>query len=329
MQRAYQAYLAATSVLHQHINLLPGTNISGDIAFNESQVPDCIVNGQRLNAQQWAMGSIEDSIQCLNNINKEHLDAAYDDTMSFLNSNVVLYGGLCLLLCILLGVLTLRMLVITHRIINIGLTLALLTSIVFSFSAVGLFASMTGPHGSFGQMVKDDYDSVYYAAQLQRYGTAANADESRWLVTLAFNDLNETDHWAVDWQNNTAQVEQLIQRAQKNRTWPEEDQPLAGISTNWSQYFSIDGQIRTAANDIHDKNRIANAEALSTGTSNKTFAAFTFSVDQLSAANRAHYNATFSSMQQALQVYIWLSMLLFPLIGLTTLWGVTSRMRDF
>jgi hypothetical protein len=188
---------------------------------------------------------------------------------------------------------------------------------------------MAGAHGAYGQMVKSDYDSIYYAAQLKRYGTAANADESRWLIALAFHNDQEASRWAVDWEKNTAQVKQLIQNAQKNRTWPEEDQPLTDISAGWSNYFAIDGQIRTAANKTSDKNRIANAELLSTGDSNRAFGKFSDAVDALSAANRMHYTETFASTQQALQIYFWLSALLFPLIGLATLWGVTSRLKDF
>jgi hypothetical protein len=329
MQNAYKAYLAATNALHVHINRQPTTDLAENVVFNEPSVPNCTVNAQTLSAQQWARGSIEDAITCLNTINKSHLDAAYDDTVSFLGSTTLLYGLLCLALCVLLGILTVRMALVSHRVINLGLTLALLVGIVFSFCAVGLFANMSGRHGAYGQMVKDDYDSIYYAAQLKRYGTAANADESRWLIALAFNNQSEADHWATDWQNNTTQVKQLIQRAQANRTWPEEDQPLADISTNWSSYFAIDTQIRAAANKTSDKNHIANAELLSTGDSNRTFGKFSDGVDALSAANQMHYNETLASTQQALQLYFWLSVLLFPLIGLATIWGVTSRLRDF
>ncbi len=332
MQNAYKAYLAATNVLHVHINRQPMINSNGEIVFNEPEaaIPDCVVNGQKLPARQWVMtGGIEDAISCLNTINKDHLDAAYNDTVSFLGFNTLLYGGLCLVLCILLAVLTIRMIAMTHRIINLGLTFALLAGIVFSIFAVGLFADMSGRHGVYGQMVKDDYDSIYYAAQLKRYGTAANADESRWLIALAFNDQTQVERWATDWQNNTAQVRQLIQHAQLNRTWPEEDQPLKDMSAGWSNYFAIDGQIRAAANQTSDKNHIANAELLSTGDSNRAFGKFSDSVDALGAANLLHYNATLASTQQALQLYFWLSVLLFPLIGLATIWGVTSRLQDF
>jgi len=149
------------------------------------------------------------------------------------------------------------------------------------------------------------------------------------LIALAFGNQSEADRWAVYWKNDTAQVDQLIQRARNNRTWPEEDQPLADISTNWSHYFAIDGQIRAAANKTSDKNHIANAESLSTGDSNRAFGQFSDAVDALVAANRIHYTATFASTQQALQLYFWLSVLLFPLIGLATIWGVTSRLKDF
>jgi hypothetical protein len=188
---------------------------------------------------------------------------------------------------------------------------------------------LSGPHGAYGQMVRDDYDSVYYAAQLKHYGTAANADESRWLIALAFGDQAAADHWQQDWLDNTSRVSMLITRAQANRTWPEEDQPLAAIQTNWNGYFTIDGQIRAAARNTSDPNRIITAERISTGISNQTFGKFSDAVDQLSLANRSHFDQTYASEAANLTLYTTLGLVLFPLIGLLAAWGASRRFKDF
>src|SRR5581483_5651803 len=288
LQSAYQAYLAASNVLHQHISLTPIVKADGSLALDEQKnttLPTCVVNGRVLDAQTWALGSIEDNITCLNNINKAHLDAAYDDTLSFLNTTTTVALGLCIVFWLLLLFTIGRMVVTTHRVINIGLSLAMVTSLVFGILVVNLFGEMSGRHGAFGQMVKDDYDSIYAAALLKRYGTEANGDESRWLIALEFGNQTDVDHWYQDWLANTNQVTTLMKQAKANRTWPEEDQPLADMQTYWNKYFSIDGQIRQKAQDKTDANRVIAAEVLSTGDSNRAFDSFSQAVDQLSTAN--------------------------------------------
>ncbi len=174
-------------------------------------------------------------------------------------------------------------------------------------------------------MVKDDYDSIYYAALLKKDGTNANADESRWLIALEFNNQAEAAHWQQDWQNNTAQVTQLISRAQHNQIWDEELQPLADMQADWSKYYQIDSTIRSAARS----GNIPAAEKISTGISNATFGNFTDAVNRLSQANLDHYNITLNATQGALSLYVFLSLILFPLIGLSAVWGISRRLRDF
>jgi len=328
LQKARQAYQAANNVLQKTITLQPTTSASGTFVFDEP-VPPCTVHGSSEPGTTWALGSIEDNLDCLNQINKTHLDSAYDDTISFLGGAFTGALIVSIIFCALLLFATLRMIAITHRIINPALTLALIVAVIFCINAVGLFSQMAGQHGDFGQMVKDDYDSVYFAAQLKRYGTAANADESRWLIALAFNDQAEADHWQQDWQTNTAQVNALIERAQANRTYPEEDQPLSDMHSNWQHYFAIDGQIRAKATDTANPARIHDAELLSTGDSNRTFGAFADAVDRLSQANQAHYDTTYASTKDALTLYIALSAILFPLIGLAAGGGIVLRLKDF
>jgi hypothetical protein len=155
--------------------------------------------------------------------------------------------------------------------------------------------------------------------------TVLLADESRWLIAMEFNDQAEASRWQQDWQSNTAQVNLLIQRAFANRTWSQEDQPLAAMQANWTQYEQIDSTIRSAAR----KGDIPGAEKISTGISNATFGMFTDAIDRLSQANLDHYNSTLNSSQGALSLYILLSAILFPIIGLCAAWGISRRIKDF
>jgi hypothetical protein len=331
--QARQAYIAANNVLLERITQQPTVDASGKPVYNEQGIPSCVIKdplGDRtVAAKGWPLGSIQDNIDCLNSINKGFLDNAYTDTVNFLGYTIVLTLLFCLAFCLLIGFTAWRMAAVTHRFINVGLTIALLVGIVFSFFAVTHLIELSGQHGAYGQMVKDDYDSVYYAAQLKHYGTAANADESRWLIALEFGDQAAADHWQQDWLNNTSRVRMLITRAQDNRTWPEEDQPLAAMQTNWNGYFTIDGHIRAAARNTSDPQRINTAERISTGVSNQTFGKFTDAVDQLSLANRSHFDSTYASEAANLTLYTTLGLVLFPLIGLVAAWGVSRRFKDF
>ncbi|QBD79798.1 tetratricopeptide repeat protein [Ktedonosporobacter rubrisoli] len=328
LQAAYKAYQDASALLHQKIGspILSGEDA---LAIDESSLPTCVINGHVLAGTAWARGSIEDNITCLNNINKSHLDAAYDDTLKFLDAGKLLAFFLCAIFCLYLLFTAGKMAFATHRIMNIGLSIAFLTGVILSIAVSSLFLNLSGRHGAFGQMVKDDYDSIYAAALLKRYGTAANGDESRWLIALEFGDKTGSEHWAQDWQANLQQVEHLMTQARANRTWPEEDQPLTDMQANWQRYVAIDGHMRNQAQDIADPQRIIHAEALSTGASNNTFDQFSQAVDRLSKANANHYTTTYASTQLTLLLYIMLSLLLFPLASLLALWGIWLRLKDF
>ncbi len=174
---------------------------------------------------------------------------------------------------------------------------------------------------------------VFPSIVQQRIGTNANADESRWLIALEFKNTDKADgiqHWQSDWDSNTNDasnpnsVKSLPAQAQANRTWPEEDQPLADMQTNWNTYFSIDSQIRSAANS----GDLQLAGTISTGLSNDAFGKFIDAVDQLKKANYDHYYATLNTTQSILNVYIFLSAIIFPLIGLAAVWGVSQRFKD-
>jgi hypothetical protein len=329
LQRAEQAYLAATNVLNVRITRQPTLDANGNPVYDESAIPNCTIAGRSIAAKQWPLGSLQQNIDCLSGINKGYLDSAYNDTMNFLGLSTLGTGILCLVFCMLLIFTSTRMVMVTHRILNTGLVLATIVALIFSFTIVSSLLSMSGRHGTFGSMVKDDYDSIYYAALLKRYGTAANADESRWLIAVDFGDKVEMDRWQQDWYTNKAQVETLIKRAVANRTYPEEDQPLTDMQLYWGAYTRIDPQIRALASTTTNPNRIHDAQQLSTGKSNENFYKFTTAVDQLSTANRNYYNSTYRTTDDNLTRFIPLSIFLFPVIGLLALWGTSRRLKDF
>ncbi|EFH86064.1 tetratricopeptide repeat protein [Ktedonobacter racemifer] len=342
LRNAYQAYLAASSVLHTRIQRQPS------IVEDRSTLPACHIGIDQHLAQPntWVNGGIADNIDCLSDINYTHLQGTtstgggYNDVISFLNTALI---GAILLSIIFVGWLlisTWRMAAVTHRVINVGLSLSLLVGLIFSLMIIGTllnFTGLPGTHtasqdGAYRQLVKDDYDSVYYAAKLKRYGTDANADESRWLIALTFNDTTTAsgaDHWAADWGTNIQQVQQLIANAQNNQTWNEEIQPLSDIHSSWNKYITIDRQIRAAANNGSDPQHIHNAEVISTGPSNAAFGTFSDAVTALSKANYDHYNITLSSTQNTLNIYTSLSAILYPLIGLCAAWGIYTRLNEF
>jgi hypothetical protein len=332
LQNAYQAYLAASTILHTKIAQPPTLGPNGQPVYNEPTVPDCTINGRVVSGSVWPLGSLEDNMACLSSINKAHLDAAYDDTVGFLGLALVLTVVCCLLFCLLLAFTTWRMAATTHRVVNLGLTLALLSGLILSVGLVTQFSSLGGRHGAFGQMVKDDYGSIYAAVLLNHVGNAANADESRWLIAVEFGDQSNIDHWQQDWDQNKAQVASLIAAAHANRTYPEEDQPLSDMDKYWAQYTSIDPQIRAAATDQSVPSpvtRLLNAERISTGISNEAFGNFADAVTRLSAANHAYYARTYATTTGGLSLFLTLSLVLFPVIGLVAAWGVARRLKEF
>src|ERR1700730_2370663 len=134
---ARQAYIAANNVLLNRITQQPTVDASGNPVYNEQGIPACIINdplGNRtVAARDWPLGSIQDNIDCLNSINKGFLDNAYHDTGNFLGYTIVLTLLMCFVFCLLIGFAAWRMAAVTHRFINVGLTIALLVGIVFSF----------------------------------------------------------------------------------------------------------------------------------------------------------------------------------------------------
>jgi hypothetical protein len=262
-------------------------------------------------------------------INKTFLDQAYKNSASFLDSGTILVIVLCIAVVGIVAFATGWMILMTHRVIQFGLMLALVIGTVLSMLVISQIQALTGRHGIFGQLVKDDYDSIYYAAQLNHYTTAANADESRWLIAIQFNDQAELDYWYRDWRDTTQRVQTLVDNAVANQTWPEESQPLGALQAHWNAYIALDAQIRIKATNTADLDHINEAERLSTGQSNQTLSAFTTAINELSAVNRSYFEQTDANEATVLSLTIVWSLALFPLVGLLTVWGISLRLKDF
>lgn len=335
MLQAYQAYMDASAILHSQVRLatLGSERIPLD---TEAGLPACALpDGRTLTAQQWTQGSLEDALGCLSSINYQHLQGAYTDSAAFLGGAIDLLILLCFIFCALLLFGTLRLVLTTHRLVLPGLAGGLLLGLILSFSVLGLLnglsgqASQASQDGAFRQLVSDDYASIYDVDLLNHYGSAANADESRWLIAQEFHDQAAVQRWQGDWDSNVQQIETLIQRAHKNQTWTEELRPLADIDTFWRQYHGLDGQIRALATRQSDPNRVLTAETLSTGASNRALSAFLDAVNRLGQANHLHYIQTREQTRGGLIRDFWFSLLLFPLAGLLAVWGIAVRLKDF
>jgi hypothetical protein len=186
-----------------------------------------------------------------------------------------------------------------------------------------------GAGGMGAVYLANDYDSVYYTNILRRYGTAANADESRWLVVTQIGDQAVADRWFKDWQANSAQVQMSIDRAIANETFPEERAPLSVIQRDWNAYYALDGQIRQRATAANNPKRIADAQRLSTDDSNTAFGVFVNIVNRLGDVNRDYFDQIYRTTQATLDSDILWSMILFPLVGLAAVWGIWQRLKDF
>lgn len=340
LRQAYQAYLDAGTILHDHVKLttVPGNQIP---LAPEPGLPACTLNGTSLPAGEWTQGSLEVALDCLSFINHTHLEQAYADASAFLAGTTIGLLLLCVLFCGLLLFATLRMIYTTHRILNPGLVAACLISLLLSFTTLSLFSSLSGlgysagsgnqhlNDGAFQQLVNDDYASIYDIALLKRHASTANADKSRWLIALEFHDQTNIQHWQTDWQAQEQDVQALMNQAHADQTWNEELEPLARMDDTWKQYTAIDVDIRDATQSKSLANPLLAAEEASTWNSYWAFQSYTDALDSLSSVNRVHYAFTLGAVSDALSLSFKLNLIFFPLTGLLGAWGIWTRLKDF
>jgi hypothetical protein len=329
MRRARAAVAQANTVLTTRISREPQADPHGDPIIDEASVPDCALAGQSIPSATWTHGGLRQTIDCFSSINKGYLDAAYDQASHDLSTSVILVTLASVILCATLLLALWRMAAVTHRVINPGLALGLLIGLAASVTTGSCLAALGGPAGALKVMVRDAYDSVYATNLLKRDGTAANADESRWLVAIQFSDPGSADSWTTDWQRTTALVQASINVAIRNETFPEEHEPLSHIQADWTAYTAIDPQIRALATNTAQPDRIATAQRLSTGDSNAAFTRFLSTVDQLRSVNAGYVEQTYQTSLSRIDGAMLWSTWLIPLAGISAAWGIAMRLKEF
>jgi hypothetical protein len=352
---AKNAYYTAANVINVKISEQSILDANDE---KSTDIPPCTLNVRTpkaikvltLSAQEWSKGSLEQNVACLTSIDKQHLDDAYNQAVEHLGLSLLILSITSILFWLLLIYTILRVTLLTHYVINFTLVLVTLASIIFSVLVIANFAGLYGQHGAFEIMVKDKYDSVYYSALIQEYGTAANADEARWLIAATFNDRDQIVRWQEDWEFNKATVISLILLVQENSarseqdkaltdmllvqensTRLEQDKALTDMQRHWKNYTDIDPQIRAKAGNIYLPlyERIKNAQTLRLDRSNNEFSAFSNAVDKLASVNRADLNSTYDKANGFLTNYVPVCFVLFSLVGILASGSVLRRTRDF
>jgi len=333
---AKNAYYDAKNVLSVQITGKPVPDPNDE---KSSDIPPCTLNvrtsssitSSTLSAQAWPGGSLEENVACLTSINKQHLDDAYNQAVAHLDLTLAIISIASIAFCALLIFTIWRVTRVTHYVVHFTLLLVTLTSIVFSILAVTEVTSLSGQQGTFKVMVTVKYDTLYYSSLIQEYVTAANADESRWLIAATFNDQKQILQWQNDWEFNKATVIGLILQVEDNHTGSAQDKPLADMLQHWKNYINIDPQIRAKASDIYLPlyNRIKNAQTLRLSNSNEEFLAVLDAVSHLDIINRSDMNSAYSKANNFLTIYVPLCFVLFPLVGILAGGSLLRRTRDF
>ena len=321
MRKSYAAFQMAIAALQTQ--KWPAQNTAG------LAIPSCDVDTAILPGTDWPFDTLEYTMRCLSKTNKVHLDNAFNETLGEQRKNLIVAIICGVLLCGFLLATTWRMATVTHRIVNPGLTLALLLGIAGSSLEVYRFYYFSGKDGLFHIMVQDAYESYYRSIHLKQYALAANADESRWLVAKAFDDEQAATRWYQDWQFRTSRVQDDIQKLKAQRTWPAEDAPLRDLANNWTAYAATDRQIRATASNVADPAHIVNAERLSTGASNTTFAGVLDAADRLAAINYTMYNGAQQRITASINSLAQIGLWLFCLAALAAAGGIYARWKDF
>jgi hypothetical protein len=322
MRNAYRYSLAASNVLHQQI-----TSLNPGVKVTESGLPSCTLGKQTLSAQSWPNGGIEQNVGCLSGISKANLDAAYADTVKFVGISLGLVFGLCIYSCIFIVWATWSMAATTHRLLNIGLIVALLVAIALTSVVLSDFDAIYGYKGDFS-VIQNDYGSVYNAGILQQESADANTDQARWLLALQYNDPN-ANQWYNDWQNENALVRSSLQTIGKNS-----DQSALYNSmqqawnSNASQGQQVASQVRNSDGSINTR-AIPTAENTFTNTVNGSFQSFLQATNHYSQSYSQQYTTVFDRTNALLNSLMTWCAAAFLVLGLVAAWGITRRLRDF
>jgi hypothetical protein len=322
MRNAYRYSLAASTILHQQIaSLNPG------VAVIEPNQPSCTLGKTTLPAQTWPNGGIEQNVSCLSAISKANLDASYTDTVKFVGISLGLVFGLCIYSCIFLLWATWSMAATTHRLLNIGLVVALLVAIALTSVVLSDFDAIYGYKGNFS-VIQNDYSTVYNAGLLQQESSDANTDQARWLLALQYKDTN-ANQWYTNWQSENTLVRSSLQTIGKNSN---QSALYNNMQQAWNQNASqgqqVASMVRSNDGTINTGN-IPTAEASFTNTVNTSFQTFLQATNHYSSTYSGQYTTLFNHTNALLNSLMTWCAAAFLLLGFVAAWGITRRLKDF
>lgn len=299
----------------------------------EQDVPSCNLTlpgaSQPLPANDWPRGSLQTEVRCLADINSTHLTAAYQDAQSFLQASSAQLILVTLALLLLLLFIMMRIIRLSRIGLHVFLLASFLLALVGSIQGISTLSALGGDTGAIQRAVISDRISIDAAASISDYTTAANADESYYLIAYNYNDQDAFAHWQLDWTQNIMQVGTSTHEgsgmytAYHNITYPAERDAYAKMEQWLAQYDLEDQNIRDAIqhSNPQDPNRALPAQRISVGASDKAFNQFIAATQQLASIDRDDYQSTIASAFAQLQSAMWLAPLLLLLAGVSVLVG--------
>ncbi len=220
----------------------------------------------------------------------------------------------------------------THRYVNLGLAGAAALALVLG--ATGMI-EMSRLYSGFKMVSKDSLDSIRYALDMKGAGSAANADESRWLA-----DPASLQKWQSDYDQQQQLVNQAIVLARDNVTYAGEKAAIDGVSSgtvgqncqngiqkSWNQYVQIDGQMRKLQAANNQQSHVQ-AVQLDLSTSNDAFNDFVNCASLLQQVNQSHYDSAASAANGRGWTLVGVGAVLGLLAIGATIWGVRPRLEE-
>lgn len=187
-----------------------------------------------LKATEVLHQTVSHAVDRLESLNTKQVFRLYDADQGQMHRLVVRSSGLLVLGTILaLFLMALR----THRVLNIGLLLALL------LAAFGATLTVTALHTcevNLTRVVVDAFRSIQLADRIKHYSYHANADAARFLL-----DAGHAQQWQGTFDGRVAMIETDLSRAAQNITFPGEADAVAEMQEAWKKFIALDAQMRT------------------------------------------------------------------------------------
>lgn len=328
MQRALAAYEAARLVLHENPSRQPDVGNVALLAAAESDVPPCFSadTGQDFDGHVWPKGSLHLNLTCLGWINQAQMGAAFGDARSSLDTGWYVLLGLEVPLALFLLLATFRMIFISRRVFNPGLTLALVGGLALGFVTLTTLASLSS---SVWNLVREEYEALYQVADLKQRAMAAHASHARWLLAQQANQPEAAEAALADWQQQRVSLSLSLADVSLIAAPYGFGKPESPLPTVWQSYADVQQAHLDELGARADRAQVQAAMGPALEVSNRTFRAFLAEVDTLNNDTQMRYRMQHQGIEATLTQYRLYSMLLFPLVGLLALWGIALRLRDF